>query len=79
MTENLEHMFQTLTNQLKEVKKEIEKWYDHFTATDRGIYPQCCVINGTYSPKFRTKVPNVFYLWLIFNIFIYCLRDSFTY
>ncbi|XP_048764452.2 VWFA and cache domain-containing protein 1-like isoform X2 [Ostrea edulis] len=56
MTNNLEKMFQTLTNQLKNVKKAITQKYDSFSAFEQGTFPQCCKINGTYNPKFRTEI-----------------------
>lgn len=45
-----------MTNQLKKVKDAIEQEYDDFSTTGQNIFPQCCKINGTYSPKFRTEV-----------------------
>jgi hypothetical protein len=56
MTNKLEKMFETLTNQLKNVKNAIIREYDSFSTSDQGTFPQCCKINGTYNPKFRTEV-----------------------
>lgn len=56
MTDNLAQMFQTMTNQLRNVKDAIEQEYDDFSTTVQNIFPQCCKIKGTYSPKFRTEV-----------------------
>lgn len=56
MTDNLAQMFHTMTNQLKKVKDAIEQEYDDFSTTVHDIFPECCKIDGIYSPKFRTEV-----------------------
>ncbi|XP_061180202.1 uncharacterized protein LOC133188722 [Saccostrea echinata] len=56
MASNLGKMFETLTNQLQNVKRAIEDQYEHFSSSDLEIFPQCCKITGNYNPKFRTKV-----------------------
>lgn len=49
-------MFETMTNQLKKVKGAIEQHFNDFSTTPQNSFPQCCKINGTYNPKFRTEV-----------------------
>lgn len=56
MANNLQQMFETMTNQLKKVKGAIEQHFNDFSTTPQNSFPQCCKINGTYNPKFRTEV-----------------------
>lgn len=57
MADNLQQMFETMTNQLKKVKRAIEQQFNDFsTAFQQKGFLQCCKINGTFNPKFRTQV-----------------------
>ncbi|XP_052714892.1 VWFA and cache domain-containing protein 1-like isoform X2 [Crassostrea angulata] len=56
MANNLQQMFETMTNQLKKVKGAIEQHFNDFSTTPQNSFSQCCKINGTYNPKFRTEV-----------------------